>query len=265
MRSGGQSGDGGFTLLEALLATLLMSIILGSLATITSQWLPNWDRGFARLQGDALTNLALERLTDDLSAAEFISTDTRDKVPLFDGAEHAVTFVRNTLAPNAASGLELVRVAAVSDESGPMLIRSTAPLPTGFGQSQETMFSSPVVLIHGPYRITFSYAGPDRVWRDTWQGQATLPRAIKIALRDNATSTLLATSTSTPVYVELPARCAWSNANSDCPELSGQGGPLAISGNGGSSPNPADSSAGAMANPAPSNVVMPVPTAVGGQ
>lgn len=31
----------GFTLIEALVATLLMSIILTALATVTAQWLPN--------------------------------------------------------------------------------------------------------------------------------------------------------------------------------------------------------------------------------
>ena len=35
----------GFTLLEALVATALMGLILAALATITAQWLPNWDRG----------------------------------------------------------------------------------------------------------------------------------------------------------------------------------------------------------------------------
>ena len=31
-----------------LLATLLMTVILGALATVTAQWLPNWNRGMAR-------------------------------------------------------------------------------------------------------------------------------------------------------------------------------------------------------------------------
>src|SRR3954447_25537122 len=41
---------GGFTLLEAVIALALMGIILGALATISSQWLPNWNRGIGRLQ-----------------------------------------------------------------------------------------------------------------------------------------------------------------------------------------------------------------------
>ena len=44
------SHSAGFTLVEALLATLLMMVIVGALATVTAQWLPNWGRGFAHIE-----------------------------------------------------------------------------------------------------------------------------------------------------------------------------------------------------------------------
>ena len=56
---------------------LLMSIILAAMATVTAQWLPNWNRGFVRLQRDQLSALGLERLTDDLADAQFISADPK--------------------------------------------------------------------------------------------------------------------------------------------------------------------------------------------
>jgi general secretion pathway protein J len=43
-------GSAGFTLIETLIATALMVAILAALATITAQWLPNWNRCFARVQ-----------------------------------------------------------------------------------------------------------------------------------------------------------------------------------------------------------------------
>jgi general secretion pathway protein J len=219
------SGSAGFTLVEALLATLVMSIILAALATVTAQWLPNWDRGFARLQRGGLVAVGLDRLTDDLAAAEFVSADAEDKIPMFDGGELSVVFVRTILAPNAGTGLEVVRIAESSDDLGPALVRSTAPLPTGApqnGDGEELTFSSPVVVIRAPYRVSFSYAGPDRVWRDTWHGQAALPRAVRLTLRDDATSMVLGASTSTLIHAELPARCAWAKTVADCPELGGQ-------------------------------------------
>ena len=102
----------GFTLIEALLATALMGAILAALATITAQWLPNWNRGFARVQRAEHLSLGLERLVADLAAAEFVAAGRELPQPVFDGTELAVTFVRSALGPNARPGLEIVRIAA---------------------------------------------------------------------------------------------------------------------------------------------------------
>ena len=45
-----RTNEAGFTLIEVLMATLLMTVILAALATVTSQWLPNWNKGMARVQ-----------------------------------------------------------------------------------------------------------------------------------------------------------------------------------------------------------------------
>ena len=126
-------GSAGFTLVEALVATLLMTFIFAALATVTAQWLPNWNRGFIAMQRDELTATGLDRLTDDLAEAEFVSAGPTSNAPLFDGAELSVIFRRSKLAPNTGRGLEVVRIAEIGDNSGPALVRSTAPLPTGSG------------------------------------------------------------------------------------------------------------------------------------
>lgn len=214
-----QSRDAGFTLVEALVSTLLMSIILVMLATITARWLPGWNDGLSRLQRVKVLALALDRLTDDLAAAQFISLGPQNSSPLFDGGRSSVTFVRTTLEPNAGSGLQAVRIEQTSGEAGSVLVRSTAPLPIGTGQATgaDTLdFVNPVVVIRSPYRVSFSYAGPDRLWRNNWHNQLVLPRAVRIEIRDNATSALLTASTSTGVYAELPAICAQTGNISNC-------------------------------------------------
>jgi general secretion pathway protein J len=217
-----RSGCAGFTLVEALASTLLMTIILAALATITAQWLPSWDRGFARLQRGGVLAASLERLTNDIAAAQYVSAGAANDPPLFDGGELSVTFVRTTLAPNTTTGIEVVRLAEDGGEHGPALVRSTAPLPIGGDFSSDNgdlLFVNPVVMIRAPYRVSFSYAGPDRVWRSTWRGQIALPRAVRISLRDNATSIVLGVSTSTLVHAELPARCTWVRTVAGCPML----------------------------------------------
>jgi general secretion pathway protein J len=225
--------NAGFTLVEMLLATILMVTILGALATVTAQWLPNWNRGFARLQRAELVAAGLERLVADLAAAENISASDANDIPIFDGAELSVTFIRTTLGPNTFTGLEVVQIAETSDDRGPALVRKTAPFASMMGgarQSDQLNFSNPVVVIRAPYRVSFSYAGPDRVWRATWRGAVQLPRAIRVRVRDAATSMTLAVSTSTLIHAELPARCTMANTTANCPGS----GPSASSANTGS-------------------------------
>jgi general secretion pathway protein J len=213
----------GFTLVEALVATLLMTVILGAIATVTGQWLSNWNRGFARLQRAELLAVGLDRLVADLAAAEIVSAGHANDIPVFDGMQSSVTFVRTTLGPNAFIGLEVVHIAETSDDRGPVLVRSTAPfapMTADMRESRHFDFSNPVVMIRAPYQVSFSYAGPDRVWRDTWRGAAQLPRAIRVRVQDAVTGSL-AVSTSTFIRAEVPARCAGAKTVVECLGTSG--------------------------------------------
>src|SRR5258708_4067331 len=214
-RIASRSQRAGFTLIEALLATLLMAIIMGALAQMTSQWLRGWDRGFTRIQSVDLLAVGLDRLVADIAAAEIIG-GAASNVPMFDGSEFAVMFVRTPLGPNTFTGLEVIRIEEASDSRGPALVRNTAPFTPLLRDLAQVNFSDPVVLIRAPYRLSFSYAGPDRMWRDTWRGAAQLPRAIRASVRDSAASKVLAVSTSTVIRAELPARCAAAKAVGEC-------------------------------------------------
>lgn len=198
------SPTAGFTLLEALIATLLMAIILTMLGAITQAWLPNWNRGFIALQRSGLLAVGLDRLVDDLAAAEIVYAAT--DLPVFDGTERSVTFVRTTLRPNTFSGLEVVRIAETDDASGRALVRSTTEFVPPITDIRELTFSDPVVLVRTLDRVSFSYAGSDRVWRDSWRGAPQLPRAIRVRLQDAASMKTVSTSTS--VHAELSERCA---------------------------------------------------------
>jgi general secretion pathway protein J len=226
-----KSGSAGFTMIEALVATLLMSFVCAAVVTVIGQWLPAWNRGLTILQRAEITADGLDRLTEDLAAAEFVSVGGINDKPIFDGSELSVVFVRTRLAPNGGPGIEVVRIAESRDDSGPILVRSTAPLPAGTqGESETLEFANPVIVIRAPYRVSFSYAGPDRVWRPAWHGQSQLPRTVRIQVRDSATSELLAVSTSTPVRAEMAPRCSWAINVTDCPGLASQLGNAAVNG-----------------------------------
>ena len=69
MRARRNSSEAGFTLIETLLATALFLLVIGALATVTAQWLPSWNHGFARVQRSEHLALGLERIMADLAGA----------------------------------------------------------------------------------------------------------------------------------------------------------------------------------------------------
>jgi general secretion pathway protein J len=209
------ANEAGFTLIEVLLATLLMTVILGALATITSQWMPNWNRGIARVQRAERLAIGLERALADLSVVEMMPVNADSKRPLFDGAELSVTFVRTAVGPNTRPGLEIIRLIEKADDQGLALVRERAPFVPMAADAQ-IRFVDQVVLIRAPFRVTFAYAGPDQVFQPTWRGQMQLPNMIRVAVRDSTTGQLLAVSSAAIVHVNAPAECARAKSVTGC-------------------------------------------------
>lgn len=207
--------EAGFTLLEVLLATLLMTVILAALATVTAQWLPNWNRGIARVQRAERLATGLDRVVADLSVAEQMTVNGDAKAPLFDGAELSVTFLRTALGPSARPGLEFIRLIEKADAQGLALVRERAPfqpMPT----DAQIRFVDQVVLIRAPFRVSFSYAGPDGQWQPVWRGQPQLPDRIRITVRDGASGQVLAVSAAAVPHINAPAECARAKNAATC-------------------------------------------------
>ena len=206
----------GFTLVEALVAMALMGLVLTGLAMVTSQWLPNWQRGLARVQSSELIALAIDRIVADLASAEFVPPNRATKKPLFAGSEASVTFVRTALGPNAAPGLEIVQLAEARQLKGPALARSTAQFAPRAPDARAPRFGEPIVLLSPPYRASFSYAGRDGVWRADWIDADELPRAVRLVIRDTVSGRALGASTATVIHAELPVECITEETRRGC-------------------------------------------------
>ncbi|HEV3395884.1 MAG TPA: hypothetical protein VG100_07080 [Xanthobacteraceae bacterium] len=208
----------GFTLIETLIATALMVAVLAALATVTAQWLPNWNRGFARVQRTELLSLGLERVVADLAAAEYVPAHYATKRPLFEGRELAVMFVRTTIGPNSPPGLQIVRISEAADAHGLALVRTQmpfAPVDPNVGIAASRL-TDPVVLARAPFRLSFAYAGVDRVWKPTWIDAATLPTAVRVTVRNAATGRTLSVSTAAIVHVTASALCVSAKSTRNC-------------------------------------------------
>lgn len=203
--------EAGFTLIEALVALALTGLVLSALATLTAQYLPNWNRGIDRIQQSELIGISMQRIADDLAASEFIpapSDDKKTKKPLFEGTPLSVTFVRTAIGPNAGIGLDVVRISETTDRGHFVTVRSRTgftPLPKGATLSGAFHPADPVVLLRAPLRLSFAYAGPDKVFHDDWRDADNLPVAIRLTVRDTTNEHVLAVSTVAPVHVDAPA------------------------------------------------------------
>ena len=206
-------GEAGFTLVEMLIATVLMVFILTALVTVTAQWLPNWNHGMARMERDERFAFGLNRMVEDLAVAEFVPASTAVKTPYFDGGELSVSFVRTAVGPSSRPGLEIVRYQEVADAGGPALVRSCAAfLP--MDATAQVRFADPVVLLRSPFRVTFAYAGADDTWQPVWHNAGELPKRVRITVRDGVTQQRLAVSTAALVHIDTPAACvAEKNVN----------------------------------------------------
>jgi general secretion pathway protein J len=196
----------GFSLIEAMATLALTATIILALSSVAGQWLPNWRRGFVDLQRADLLGIGLERLVDDLSAAEYVTRSAGDAAPLFEGDASSVMFVRSAIGPDAYPHLEVVRLAEIKEDRGLAMVRTrsrfapTAPKPPG-APAQPIAFGDPVTLIRAPFHISFAYAGLDRVWLPSWQGRKQLPEAVRISVRDTVANRVLAASTVARVRV----------------------------------------------------------------
>jgi general secretion pathway protein J len=217
-RAGERRSEAGFTLIEALVALALTGLVLSALATLTAQFLPNWNRGVDRIQQSELIGIAMQRMAADLAAAEFIPANRESRKPWFEGSAFSVTFVRTALGPNAGAGLDVVRIGETTDQGRLVTVRSRAsfaPVPAGVSPSEQVHTSDPVVLLRPPLRLSFAYAGADRVFRDEWRGADKLPAAIMLTVRDAASEHVLSVSTVTPVHVDAPAKAGKSEDDKD--------------------------------------------------
>jgi general secretion pathway protein J len=207
--TGIRRGEDGFTLIEALVALALTGLILSALATLTAQWLPNWNHGFERIQQSELVGISMQRITADLAAAEFLPAGRATIKPLFDGTAQSVTFVRTALGPNVGVGLDVVRIGETTDRGQLVTVRSRAPftpLPAGASLSELIRVSDPVVLLRPHLRLSFAYAGADRIFRADWHDMDRLPSTIMLTVRDSTSGQVLSVTTAAPVHVNAPPR-----------------------------------------------------------
>ena len=126
--------------------------------------------------------------------------------------------MRTAIGPNPPPGLEIVRLAEAADARGLALVRTQmrfAPVDPNVGINLRGL-RDPVVLARAPFRLSFAYAGADRVWKPTWVDAPELPTAVRVTVRNAATGQVLSVSTAALVHITASAECVRAKGTRNC-------------------------------------------------
>jgi general secretion pathway protein J len=112
----------------------------------------------------------------------------------------------------------VIRIGETADRGRLLTVRSRmpfAPLSPGTSLLEQVHTADPVVLLTPPMRLSFAYAGPDRVFHDSWHDNDKLPTAIRLTVREAGSERILGISTATPIHIDAAAPGVVSEVESD--------------------------------------------------
>jgi prepilin-type N-terminal cleavage/methylation domain-containing protein len=216
-----------FTLIEVLAALAISSVIIAATVTLIHMVAGNFDRGTRGVDAaDGLT-LAVQRLASDFSAARYTVWTTRAGFALAFKAERAdgekparIVFVSERRSESETPTDEVVSLTIEQTDETTRLVRRRAPW-TGPDMSIDHLSpQDAVVLLEGDLDISFRFGwlapGRGLVWNTAWIGEATLPRFVRLVLRDRATGANPVGEADFIVRADAPLACGRSDAGTDC-------------------------------------------------
>ena len=223
----------GFTLIEMVAAFAIGSVIILMAAGLLHNVALSFDRGTSRVTGGERLAVAADRLATDIASASFVLQKTSAGVAVaFAGAPTKVVFVgfegadagpqRND---QQSGGQEVISLTVKSADDATRIVRRRASWPGPRKSIEDVALRDDVVLLEGTFDAAFAFAraAPDGAlsWVDTWAGERTLPRLVKLTLRDRVSGVDLLGGAEFAIRADAPSPCAAAEAGVEC--LSGSG------------------------------------------
>lgn len=213
MKTGRSSRRRGFTLLEAILALVLASLLFASVSLYTGTWLLDWQRLVARGGQEDVVAIVLDRLVEDIEEAQpFLVSEIGGERIIFEGSADRLTFLRPALGFEARAGLDQITYHTGPVGSSMAIVRSRRNygLPDVQGGAGEDL-----PLIRGAVTLAFSYAGPDGGLMPEWTDRHRLPVLVRVEI-SGASPRPWRQSAYARLRVEMPANCGTEAALAEC-------------------------------------------------
>ncbi len=213
----------GFTLLEALLALLLASLLFAGIAFYTSGWTRQWREVFLSGSQQDVAAIVLDRIVEEIEAAQpALVRDGPMVRSVFAGTSGAVTFVRPALGFEARAGLDRVTYTSGMAGTEKAIVRQRRtydPLPRFAGVAGG---GEDLPLLRGDVAISFQYAAANGDLAGEWQNMAALPHLVRIEISGTSPRPWRQVAYARP-RIEWPAYCATDELSTQCRALTGGG------------------------------------------
>jgi general secretion pathway protein J len=178
----------GFTLLELLVAIVLLSLLSLVLTSSLRFGLTAWARGaehVERIDNELLAQEILRHIVGD-AYPYFVTTDPTQGFGYVDfaGTSHSLRFLAS--APAALGGRGRVRFTIAlergSTRGGDLIVATVPELADASAEPARK------ILMSNVESVAFAYFGrkrsdPAPTWHDAWSGEPTLPQLVRVRVR----------------------------------------------------------------------------------
>jgi prepilin-type N-terminal cleavage/methylation domain-containing protein len=226
-------GQHGFSLIELLAALAIAAVIITATTTLVHNVALHFDRGTRGVNEGERLILAVERLAADIGSARFVMRTSEGSAAqggatqggaalAFIGEAAAgerparVVFVGGGSVASNQGGEEVVALTAEQNGDLMRLVRRRASWFGPRTRFEELTLSDPVILLEGNVLIAFEFGrltpANGVTWSDTWTGQTSLPRFVRLILRDRDTGADLLPSAQFVIRADSSSGCAQGNS-----------------------------------------------------
>lgn len=181
--------EGGFTLLELLVAMTLLALLMAMLAGGIRIGNRAWQASETWADSSDRMSVVEDFLRAALSQTQpvVLRAGLEKRVVVFAGTPTSLDFVAPLPGSLAAAGRSLITLSAGSAVGGERLSARWRPYDTAEPAAAGTTAPAPTVLVDRAGAVDFAYFGAlgteTPQWHDTWRGADHLPYLVRIRFR----------------------------------------------------------------------------------